>query len=159
MAVKQILNAWQRSFKKVSDVDEIQNCIFNEAAGVQKVMNIEPVIKDVYSANDSVPFGSYIKLASGTTDYTVSCVGKDHNPNSKYQIAQIVVEGGQVYVANKDIKNPKAFDVQDWTRVAPATIAGIPVDGASTICVGKWHNSINVSGFLVEDDTTITPRR
>lgn len=157
--VTKIKNAWERVFKQVKDVDHIQNCIYNEAAGSQKGINIEPVIKDVYTANTQVEFGAYIKLAAGTTVYTVSCIGKDYSATATYRIADIVVQGGRVYQANQDINHPGAFDAAKWTDVAPAVIAGIPVDGVATISVGKWHNSVNVGGFLVDDDTKITPRR
>lgn len=157
--VQGIRNKIQRMFRMTWDVDYIQNGIYNNAAGSQKSLNIEPVVKSIYTANLQVDFGAYIKVAAGTTSYDQACVGKAFSASSTYRIGDVVTQGGNVYVANFDIKSPKAFDSQDWKLVAPESITGIPVFGGATVCTGKYHNSISVNGFLIDDDSFFGSKR
>lgn len=155
MALRKIKEIIQWSLRQVWDMDHIQNVIFNESTGAQKNINIEPVVKDTYTANLQVPFGSLIKVAAGTTAYTMACVGKAHSASADYRRGDLVVQAGRVYIAAVDHR-AKTFDAADWVDVAPATIAAIPTTGGAVVCTGKYHNSINVAGFLIEDSSTFS---
>lgn len=150
-----IKEMFKRKLAKVLDMDYIQNNIYNDASGAQKNFNVEPVVKDTYSANDQVEFGSYIKVAAGTTAYSVACVGKAHSASSDYRLGDLVTQGGRVYYCTVAHK-AQAFNADNWRNVAPATIASIPTTGGAVVCVGKYHNSINVAGFIIEDDSTFS---
>lgn len=155
MSIKKVKQIFQRKLKQIWDVETITNVVYNEAAGAQMNLNVEPVIVDVYAANAQVEFGSYIKVAAGTTAYSVDCVGKAYDTAyANYRRGDLVTDGGFVWIANQDFAPgvaAGAFDTNKWTKVAPKTIAAIPVSGGATICVGKYHNSVNVNGFLVDD--------
>ena len=153
MSITKIKNIIRRNFKNNYDVDLIQQSIFSHSTGAQKGINIEPVIKDVYTLSAAVPFGSYIKVATATTAYTMDCIGKAHSASVTYRRGDLVTSGAFVYLATQDIKSPRAFSATEWTKVAPKVIAAIPVTGGSTVCVGKYHNSINSAGFLVDDES------
>ncbi len=154
MSIIRIKNVIQRVFKMTWDMDYIQNAIYNDRTGAQKGMNIEPVVTGVYVANAQVAFGSYIKVAAGTTSYGVDCVGKAHSASDVYRRGDLRTEAGFVYIANQDITDAHAFDAGEWTKVAPKVIAAIPVSGdAVTVCVGKYHNAISVAGFTIDDET------
>jgi len=153
MGIIKIKNVIQRVFKMTWDMDYIQNAIYNDATGAQKGINVQPVIKKAYAANEQVAFGSYVKITGGGV-YSQVCVGKAHSASSTYRRGDLVTTGGNVYIANTDITNAHAFDSDEWTKVAPATIAGIPNAVGDVVCVGKYHNAISVAGFLCEDETT-----
>lgn len=149
--VRGIRNKIQRMTKMTWDLDYIQNVMYNDSSGAQKSITIEPVVKGVYTGGDALDFGAYIKVAAGTTAYTLDCIGKAHSASSTYRIGDIVTEAGGVYIAQLDIRSPKAFDANDWKRVADKQIAAIPVTGGAVVCTGRHHNAINVSGFVVDD--------
>jgi hypothetical protein len=66
MAIKKIKNIIQRVFSMTWDMDYIQNAIYNDASGSQKGITVEPVIKALYTPNEQVSFGSYIKIVGST---------------------------------------------------------------------------------------------
>lgn len=158
--IRSIKDFFQRKNTKRGnrDQDSIQNTIYNEATGSQKNINLEPVIKDTYTANQQVEFGALVKVAADGT-YDQICVGKDHSDSEDYRLGQIVTSGGDVYICTVPHK-AEAFDASadtgKWTKVAPATISGIPVKAGQTVCVGKYHNSISVAGFLVDDSSVFS---
>lgn len=154
MGIIKMRNIIQRVFKMTWDMDYIQNAIYNDKTGAQKGLNVEPVVKSVYTAGGQVPFGSYIKVAAGSTAYGVDCVGKAFSALDTYRRGELRTNGTDIYVANQDITNAHAFDAGEWTKVAPKTIAAIPVSGGQTVCVGKYHNAITINGFLVDDETS-----
>jgi len=159
MALRKIKEIIQWSLRQVWDMDHIQNVIYNEPTGAQKNINIEPVVKDTYTGGAQVAFGSLIKVAAGTTAYTMDCIGKLHDPSKPYRRGDIVTSGADVYICARDIE-PKAFDASpdsgDWSKVAPKVIAAIPTSGGAVVCTGKYHNSIDASGFLIEDSSTFS---
>ena len=156
--IRAIRDLFQRKNKITRDEESIQNTIYNEPSGSQKNINIEPVIKDVYVANAQTEFGDLIKVTAGGT-YSQTCIGKDHSATNDYRRGDLAVSGGSVYVCAQD-HSARAFDASAetglWTRVAPETITGIPVTAGQTVCVGKWHNSISLAGFLVDDSSTFS---
>ena len=154
MGIIKIKNIIQRVFKHTWDMDYIQNSIYNDAAGAQKGINVQPVIKKAYAANEQVAFGSYVKLTNGGT-YAQKCVGKAHDAGyDKYRRGDLVTNGGFIYVANQDIEHAHAFNADEWTKVADEIIAGIPCLAGDIVCVGKYHNAIDVAGFLCLDETS-----
>lgn len=155
MSIIKIKNVIQRVFKMTWDMDYIQNAIYNDKTGAQKGLAVEPVVTGPYVANTAVSFGSYIKIAAGITAYGVDCVGKAFDiAYDKYRRGDLVTDGGFVWIANQDIEHAHAFDIGEWTKVAPKTITGIPVAGGQMVCVGRYHNAISVAGFTVDDETS-----
>jgi len=153
MAIRKVLHIFQRKLKQIWDMEHIQNVIYNESAGAQKNITVEPVPKKAYVANDPAGFGVYIKVATGTTAYGMDCIGRAHSAASVYRRGDVVTQGANVYVANKDIPIAKAFDTEDWSKVAPKQILNIPTYGGAVVSTGKWHNAVNVSGFLLDDES------
>lgn len=154
MAIKKVLHIVQRKLKQIWDMEHIQNVIYNEAAGAQKNITVEPVVKKATLANEIVGFGAYIKVATGTTGYGMDCLGRAHDPNKTYRRGDIVTQGADIYVANQDINNAHIFDAEEWTKVAPKQILAIPTYGGAVVSTGKWHNAITVAGFLLDDEST-----
>lgn len=157
--VQGIKNKIQRAFKMTWDMEHIQNGIYNDAAGSQKGLHIQPVPKSTYTGGTQVGFGSYIKISAATGTYDMTCVGKAYSAASSYRIGDVVTQGGDVYVAFLDIKNPEAFNADHWKKVAPASITGIPHVLGDTVSTGRYHNAISVNGFLIDDDSFLTSRR
>lgn len=153
--MRKIKEIFQRKLKQIWDLEHIGNVIYNEAAGAQMNLNVEPVVINTYTANTQVDFGSYIKVAAGTTAYSVDCVGKAYDTTyTNYRRGDLVTQGSDIYIANQDFVSgvaAGAFDAEKWVKVAPKTIASIPTTAGAVVCVGKYHNSINVNGFLVHD--------
>jgi len=157
MQITKVLREFQRKLRQVWDMEHIQNIIFNESAGAQKNFDVEPVIAAPYVAGDQVAFGSYIKIAAGP--YDVDCVGKAHDANVEYRLGDLVTSGTNVYVCSVAHKARAFDDTPDtglWKKVAPKTITGIPVEGVSNVTVGKYHNSISVAGWLIDDESTFS---
>lgn len=153
MAIKKVLHIVQRKLKQIWDMEHIQNVIYNEAAGAQKNITVEPVVKRATIANEQVGFGAYVKVAAGTTAYGMDCLGKAHDAGATYRRGDIVTQGTDVYVANQDIRDAHAFDAGEWTKVAPKQILAIPTYGGAVVSTGKWHNAITVAGFLLDDES------
>jgi len=66
-----------------------------------------------------------------------------------------VTNGGSVYLATRD-NITGTFDATDgWRKVADSTVAGIPAVVGDVVSTGRWHNSISVAGFLVDDESEI----
>ena len=126
----------------------------NEAAGAKKVMIIQPDIVAAYVADTPIGAGKLIKITAAGT-YDLKCIGRAFSAASTYGAGDIAVEAGFVYMANFDIKQPKAFDAADWRKVSAEVIAGIPNAAGDVVPTGRWHNEISVAGFEAEDDTEI----
>lgn len=161
MAIKKIRHLIERVFEKTWDIDHIQNAIFNQYTSSQKGMQIQPVIKSAYVANTQVEFGTLIKITTAGV-YSQKCVGKAYDATYKnYRRGSIVTQGGFVYIANSDFQSgvpAGTFDSSRWTKVAPDTISGIPNAAGDVVCTGKYHNAIDVAGFVVEDDISFRPK-
>lgn len=125
----------------------------NEATGAKKVIIVQPDIKDAYVANTPVGAGKLIKITAAGT-YNLVMVDRDYDPTKSYNLGDIAVNGGRVYMAQAD-KITGVFDPSNWRDMAPATITGIPNVAGDVVTTGRWHNAISVAGFLVEDDTSI----
>jgi len=145
-----------RSSHKTVDPGAICNDTYNEATGSVKMMIVQPDIKDIYLANSPIGAGKLIKIAAAGS-YSLSMLGRDFSASTNYKKGNVTVNAGGVYVC--DIPESKvalgAFNAEQWTKVAPSVIASIPNNAGDIVSTGRWHNSISVGGFLVEDDSEI----
>ena len=136
------------------DYGKIELNEHNEASGSKKVMIVEPSVVRAVVADEIVGAGRYVKI-SAAGPYSLKCLGRDYDSGKKYQIGDIAVQGGKVYICNHDGATG-AFDSDHWIAKANATVPGIPANLGDVISIGRWHNAIDVAGFLVEDDTSIS---
>lgn len=147
---------FQRSSQISKDAGAICNETFNEAAGVVKMMIVEPDIKSAYVASTPVGAGKLIKITAAGV-YDLEMIGKAFSASVSYKKGNVVVEAGKVYVC--DIPENKvalgSFNSEQWTCVADAVISGIPNSAGDVVSTGRWHNAISVAGFVVEDDSEI----
>lgn len=127
---------------------------YNDAAGADKVIIIEPPIKRTVANGEAVGAGKYVKISSA--DYTLDLIGKAYDSSAKYGKGDIVSQGSDVYRANVDIIEPESFNSSKWTRVAPKQIASIPAPAGSVVTTGRYHNTVTTAGFLVDDDSEIS---
>jgi hypothetical protein len=145
-----LLHLFRRVINKTKDIFVIANEVYNESAGANKVMLVEPVVIKPVSAIDALPLGSYVKV-TGTT-YTLDLINKAHNPATEYNIGDLVTNGGFVYSAQeRNIKG--TFDASKWRLEAIKSIGPIAITAGSVVCVGPFHNTVSVAGFLVDDDS------
>lgn len=156
--IRKVKEIFQRKLKQIWDMEHIGNVIYNEAAGAQMNLNVEPVVTAPYVANTQLPFGSYIKVAAAVTSYGMDCVGKAYDiAYENYRRGDLVTNGGFIYIAQQDFQSgiaAGAFDASKWAKVAPKQILSIPLPtttGGLVVCTGKYHNAINVAGFVVDD--------
>jgi hypothetical protein len=133
------------------DAGSIANEVYNEAAGANKVMIVEPVVTKAVIAGEILPFGSYVKVTG--TSYTLKLLNKAHNPATSYRRNDIVVQAGVIYVAEE--ANTGAFNVSQWRAVALETVGPVTIAAGAVVCNGKYHNNINAAGFLVDDDSEV----
>ena len=145
-----------RSIRKGTnqDLGGMQASKYNEAAGGDKVIIVEPVVKKPVAVDEIVGAGALVKVSSGGT-YDLKCLGREYDPSRSYDLGDISVSGGKVYVCNED-RTTGAFDASKWIEKADAVISGIPVASGAVVPTGRWHNAISLAGFLVEDDTYIS---
>ena len=153
--ISKIVNLFKRVHKSGADFGDINNVVYNDHAGADKVIIVEPVVKKAVLATDTYPFGSYVKV-TGTT-YTLDLLNHAYNPASFYKTGAMVTNGGNVYVANPLDSNPitGAFDASKWTLVSTKQIGPVTITAGSVVCCGKYHNTVGAAGFLIEDDTEI----
>ena len=144
-----------RSHKNpVQDFGEMASNRYNEMAGADKVMIVQPDIEKATIADDDVGAGRYIKVAA-TGVYNLSCINKAHSKTRRYLVGDIAVNAGSVYMCNTD-GTIGDFDTTKWEKKALSVISSIPCNAGDIISTGMWHNSISVAGFLVADDTAIS---
>lgn len=141
----------------VKDLGAVGSEVYNEAAGANKVMIVQPDIKGPYAANTKIGQGRLVKITAAGV-YSLVATGIDYDPTASYVYGSVAVQDGSVWVMSESKLNQVVtgtFDAQYWSKVAPAVIAGIPNAAGDVVSTGRWHNSINVAGFIVEDDTAI----
>jgi hypothetical protein len=141
-----------RSVNTNQDLGSIDAIKYNDAVGADKVIIVQPTVVRATTANEQVGAGKLILIAAGP--YNLVMAGKAYSSSNQYQKGDIVVDSGNVYMANED-KITGTFDATKWILKAPATITGIPCSANSVVSTGRWHNSISVAGFLVDDDSEI----
>jgi hypothetical protein len=151
--MRSIYEIFKRTINEyVKDPYAIQNESYNESAGAIKYMAVEPVVKRAIGVDDLAPFGSYIKVIG--TSYTLRLLGKDYDSSRIYRQNQLAVSGGRVYISLADHVSG-VFDASKWRDVAPSTVGPVAITSGAVVCTGRYHNNINASGFLVEDDSEI----
>jgi hypothetical protein len=151
--MRAIFDIFRRKNKSVQDIGLLENVVYNESAGAKKIIIIEPVVRSAVGASDSYAFGSYVKV-TGTT-YTLDCLGKAHSSSVVYRRGDLVTVTTTIYVANQD-NVTGTFDASKWAAVSTKQIGPVTITAGSVVCVGKWHNTVSVAGFLVEDESVIS---
>lgn len=141
-----------RGVNTKQDLGSIDAIKYNDAVGADKVIVVQPTIVRACTANEAVGAGKLILIAAGP--YSLVMTGRAYSSANQYQQGDIVVDGGNVYQCNAD-QVTGTFDASKWILKAPATIAAIPCPANSVVSTGRWHNSISVAGFLVDDDSSI----
>lgn len=145
-----------RSVRTKQDLGSIETIKYNDPAGADKVIIIEPVIKKAVLASEVVGSGKYVKVTGAS--YTLDLIGRTYDPAEKWQKGDVVAQSGDIYLAMQD-NITGAFDATKWKKVAAKQIGPIAVQAGSVVCTGRWHNSVTVEGFLVDDESFINHQR
>lgn len=141
-----------RSVNTQQDISAIDAIQHNDPTGAKKVVVVQPTPARTCGALEPVGAGKLILIAA--TSYNLVLTGKAYDGAKTYQKGDIVSNGGSVYLANED-KITGTFDASKWIKKAPDTISAIPCPNPSVVSTGRWHNSISVAGFLIDDDSSI----
>jgi len=141
-----------RKTRANQDLGAIESVSYNDAAGAKKFIPVQPAFTKATIAGEAVGAGKLVKISVAT--YTLELKNKVHSAASTYQKGDIVTTGGFVYVSNQDIA-PEAFDSGKWNEVATTTVVGIVAAVGDIVSTGRWHNSVSVAGWLVDDDSDI----
>lgn len=141
-----------RNTKARQDIGAIQSIKYNDQAGADKVMIVEPVVQKPVGAGEIVGAGKYVKVSG--TSYTLDLLGRAYDSALTYYKGDVVSEGSNIYQANQD-NITGTFDASKWTLKAPKQVGPVSVTAGSVVCTGRWHNSVSVAGFLVADESDI----
>ncbi len=141
-----------RSVNTKQDLGSIDAIQHNDAVGAKKVIVVQPTPARPYAANEPVGAGKLILITA--TSYNLVMTGRAYNSANQYQQGDIATNGGFVYLCMQD-QVTGAFDASKWTAKAPDTITAIPCNANSVVSTGRWHNSISVAGFLIDDESHI----
>ena len=142
-----------RSLRTRQDLGAIPAIQHNDAAGAQKNIDIEPAYLRTTTAGENVGPGKLVKISA--TPYDLELKDKAYSASATYQIGDIVTEAGGVYLCSTPVEIPEAFDAGKWVRKADAVVSGIVSSAGAIVSTGRWHNSVSVSGWLVDDDSQI----
>lgn len=129
---------------------------YNDSAGADKVIIIDPPIKKAVGAGEVVGPGAYVKITG--TSYTLDLINRAYDTSKTYQKGDVVTQGSDIYMAMQD-SITGTFDSSKWKKVAPKQISSIPVNAGDTVTTGRWHNTVTVAGFLVDDRSVIKHTR
>jgi hypothetical protein len=141
-----------RSVNTKQDLGSIDAIQHNDAVGAKKVMVVQPTPQRTCAANEAVGAGKLILIAA--TSYNLVMTGRDYDTAKVYQQGDIAVNGGVVYLCQQD-QVTGTFDATKWSAKAASTISAIPCANPSVVSTGRWHNSISVAGFLIDDESSI----
>ena len=141
-----------RSIKTKQDLGSMDAIQHNDPAGAKKVMIIQPSVVRATTAGENVGPGRLVLIAA--TAYGLACIGRDYSATLKYQKGDVAVNSGSVYMANED-GITGTFDASKWILKAAAIISNVNAPTNSVVTTGRWHNSVSVAGFLVDDDSSI----
>ena len=133
----------------ISSMDAIQH---NDPVGAKKVIVVQATPARTCTANEAVGAGKLILIAA--TSYSLIMTGRTYDTTKVYQQGDIAVNGSTVYLCSQD-RVTGTFDASKWVAKAASTIASIPCANPSVVSTGRWHNSISVAGFLIDDDSAI----
>lgn len=139
-----------RRTRAKQDLGAIDSIKYNDAAGADKVIIIEPVVKRAVGAGEGVGAGKYVKV-TGTT-YTLDLVNKAYDTGKTYNRGDIVSETATIYMAQED-GITGTFDTTKWRAVAPKQVGPVAITAGSVVCTGRWHNTVTGAGFLVDDES------
>jgi len=139
-----------RKVKTHQDLGSIEAISYNDSAGAKKVIIISAPIKKTVAANEELPFGSLVKITG--TSYTLDLINRSYSVTKTYQKGDIISESSDIYMALED-RITGTFDSTKWKKVAPKQIASIPCNAGTVVSLGRWHNTVTVVGFLVDDDS------
>jgi hypothetical protein len=90
--------------------------------------------------------------------YIASIDGNKLKYNKTYRKGDVVTNGTSIYMATED-NITGTFDATHWQKVADKQIGPIAVVAGSTVCTGRWHNTVTANGFLVDDESFFMPSR
>lgn len=135
------------------DLGAIDSIKYNDAAGADKVIIVEPVVSRAVAGGENVGAGKYVKVTG--TSYTLDLVGRVYDTSINYQKGDVVSQGTDIYLCMND-NVTGAFDASKWKRVAPKQIGPVTITAGSVVCTGRWHNTVTAAGFLVDDESDIT---
>ena len=138
------------------DFGSIEAHSYNEPAGSRKIIVVDPVVKKAVTGAENVGFGRYVKVTG--TSYTLDCVGKVYDAGATYRQGDIVTSGAFIYMATED-NITGAFDAGKWQKVADKQIGPVTITAGAVVCTGRWHNTVSVDGFLVDDESHFSPSR
>lgn len=138
------------------DLGAIESIKYNDAAGADKTIIVEPVVSRPVLASEIVGAGKYVKVTG--TSYTLDLIGKAYDTGITYQKGDVVSQGTDIYLSMND-NVTGAFDADKWKKVAPKTVGPVAIAAGSVVCTGRWHNSVTEAGFLVDDESDITHYR
>lgn len=142
----------QRNTSTKQDLGNIEAISYNDAAGAKKVIVIDAPIKRAVAGGEEVGAGRYVKITG--TSYTLDLINQDYNTGIMYQKGDVVAQGGNIYLAQDD-NITGTFDATKWQLVAPKQISSIPCTAGAVVTTGRWHNTVTVAGFLVDEDSAI----
>jgi len=145
-----------RTVKTKQDLGSIPAIKYNDAAGADKIVIVEPVVKRAVAGGEAVGAGKYVKVTGAA--YTLDLIGRAYAVATIYQKGDVVSNGADIYMALQD-GITGAFDATKWRRVAPKAVGPVAIAAGSVVCTGRWHNSVTEAGFLVDDDSDITHAR
>lgn len=145
-----------RNFKTRQDLGSIDGIKYNDAAGADKVIVVDPPIKRAVGAGEAVGAGKYVKITG--TSYTLDLINRDYDSSKTYQRGDVVAQSTDIYMALGD-GITGSFDTSKWRKVAPKQISSIPVNAGDVVTTGRWHNTVSVAGFLVDDESDIRHTR
>lgn len=141
-----------RSADSQQDLGAIPAIRYNDAAGADKIIIVEPVVVKAVAAVDIVGSGKYVKITGNT--YTLDLKGRAYDPTKTYQKGDVVTETTDIYLCLED-RVTGTFDASKWRKVAPKTVGPVAITAGSVVCTGRWHNAVSVAGFLVDDSSQI----
>jgi hypothetical protein len=141
-----------RSINTQQDISAMDAIQHNDPVGAKKVIVVQPTVARATAALEPVGAGKLILIAA--TSYNLVMTGRDYDSSKTYMKGDVVANGTSVYIANED-NITGAFDASLWIKKADKTISAIPCVNPSVVSTGRWHNSISVAGFLVDDDSAI----
>ena len=138
-----------RKIKEISDVGAIKNAEYNDAAGGQKMIIVEPVVKAAVIATDTYQIGSYVKVTG--TSYTLNLLGKDYSTSENYRPGNIAAQAGNVYLCKTETTG--TFDSSKWELKSVKVIGPVTISAGALVSTGPWHNTVSAIGYICEDET------
>lgn len=147
----------QRVVKTRQDLGSITAIQYNDSAGAQKNLDVIPAPLRTTTAGENVGPGKLVKIAAVL--YDLELKGKAYDVSATYQVGDIVTRSTFVYLNSQPVEKPEAFDAVKWIKKASALIEDIPSISGDIVTTGRWHNSVSVVGFLIDDDSKIDHTR